>query len=404
MKVLFLAPRLPFPADTGGKIRTYNLLAQAARTHQVALVCFSFDREDGIQAAELKRRLHAEIHLVPHEEPRQFQRLRQALVEPLPVSVVKYSARSMQAKLRTLTAAKAFDLAHIDHIHMAQYQDVLQDIPVYIDDHNVEYMILERCARVENFWPKSLAYKMQAEKMRDHERDMLTQCRACGAVSEDDARILRELTGRKHGVHVVENGVDVDYFDSQGHKDAESQETGALVFTGSMDWLPNEDAVMFFIKDILPLIWESKPDVKFYVVGKGPSAALLNAARKDARIQVTGRVEDVRPYIARSQVFVCPLRIGGGTRLKILEALAMHKAVVSTTIGAEGIAYCDREHLLAADEPQDFARQVVALLDQPQRRAALGRQGRDLVQQKYDWRSIGRKLEGIYHEMAHRKI
>lgn len=177
-------------------------------------------------------------------------------------------------------------------------------------------------------------------------------------------------------------------------------EEEALVFTGSMDWLPNDDAMVYFCKDILPLIWEKKPDVTIYIVGKSPSAELKKLAEHDNRIEVTGRVDDVRPYMEQAKVFVTPLRIGGGTRLKILEAMSMEKAVVSTSIGAEGIDYTKDSDISIADQPQEFADVVISLLNSDEDRKSMGENGRKLVLEKYDWGIIGKKLREIYGKLV----
>jgi glycosyltransferase involved in cell wall biosynthesis len=194
--------------------------------------------------------------------------------------------------------------------------------------------------------------------------------------------------------YVVPNGVDTAYF--KKIEDRKEKIEDAIVFTGSMDWLPNNDAALYFCKDILPLIWQTEPGVKFYIVGKGASAGLTEYAKRDRRIVLTGRVDDVRVFVERSKVFAVPLRIGGGTRLKILEALSMEKAVVSTTIGAEGISHQNGHNIVLADEPGAFAENVVQLLKDPQRCASLGKAGRDLVIEKYEWNVIGSKLKDIY--------
>jgi polysaccharide biosynthesis protein PslH len=203
-------------------------------------------------------------------------------------------------------------------------------------------------------------------------------------------------------VYLLPNGVDTEFFrpDFAG---AAGPEEDALVFTGSMDWLPNDDAILYFIKDILPLIWEKNPEVKLYVVGKSPSVALTQAKGQDDRIVITRRVDDVRPYLSKCKVFITPLRIGGGTRLKILEALAMEKAIVATSIGAEGIEYKENENMAIADRPKEFANKVLDLMASPEKRKALGKAGRQLVLGHYDWSIIGKRLNVIYEGLIHGK-
>lgn len=166
-----------------------------------------------------------------------------------------------------------------------------------------------------------------------------------------------------------------------------------------MDWLPNNDAVIYFINEVLPLIWKKKDDVRFTIVGKGPSRQMLDAAEKDPRIIVTDRVDDVRPFIDRSRIFVVPIRVGGGTRLKILEAMSMEKAVISTSVGAEGIRHSDGENIVIQDEPQGFADAVLSLIGDHDRELRMGKAGRKLVRSVYDWEIVGNTLNAKYQEV-----
>ncbi|MBI3621542.1 MAG: glycosyltransferase, partial [Nitrospirae bacterium] len=186
----------------------------------------------------------------------------------------------------------------------------------------------------------------------------------------------------------IPTGVDTAYFTPNGSREA----PGRLVFTGSMDWYPNEDAMLYFMGAILPRIRQDVPDVSLTVVGRNPSARLAEAA-STIGVQVTGTVDDIRPHVDEAAVYVVPLRVGGGTRLKIFEALAMGKAVVSTTVGAEGLPLIPGEHFLRADDPADFARAVVALLRDPNRRQALGMAGRRLVEERYAWPRVAAEFE-----------
>lgn len=424
MKILMVVPRLPLPADTGGKIRTWNLLKQVSRFSGVRLACFSFSQDDQKFIPELSR-LGIETTLVPAPESHAAKKVSGVLFGALPYSIAKYDSRNMRQAVSELTSREHFDLVHIDHIHMAHYCKLLNGVPVsqgprvpaLLDEHNVEYKILERCADVERNPVHRILYGQQAQKMKRFERMMAPQFHICTAVSEDDAKILRELTDNKARIEVVPNGVDTEYFSAQEHKSTRAPEgisgtlgrwdagapeaEEALVFTGSMDWLPNEDAVVYFISRILPLIWETKPQVKLYVVGKNPSCGIRKAGHHDERIVVTGCVDDVRAYLNRAKVFVAPLRIGGGTRLKILEAMAMEKPVVATSVGAEGIAHTAGRDILIADTPSEFAQKVIELLDKPEQARQIAQEARQLAVQKYDWNIVGRKLRNVYEELIH---
>lgn len=399
MRVLFLAPRLPLPADTGGKIRTLNILKQIAKHAEVHLFCFSFDRGDRELAKELEA-LGIKVFLVFMKEPSIFKKILTVLLSTMPYSISKYYSKKMQKVLSLLHEYTPFDAVHIDHLHMAHYRSCFSAMPVVLDEHNVEYRIVERLAGVEPSVVKRKVFSSQARKLKSFESEKVKEFSGCLAVSEDDKNMLADISQGKVPVHVIPNGVDTQYF-SPGISQDEASLEDALVFTGSMDWLPNEDSVFYFISEILPIVWRKRSGIKFYVVGKNPSARILSMSRHDKRIIVTGGVPDVRPFVWKSKVFVVPLRIGGGTRLKILEAMSMEKVVVSTTIGAEGISYKEGIDILLADTPDLFAQKVIELLDDRFRRMAIGKEGRKLVLSQYDWNIVGVKLNEIYKGMMH---
>ena len=217
-------------------------------------------------------------------------------------------------------------------------------------------------------------------------------------VSESDRDFFSRLVDPKK-VSVVPTGVDVDYF-----RPSTGEEQGGLVFTGAMDWMPNEDGVFYFVREILPNIRRDVPEVTLSVVGREPSARLKALAEGECGVRVTGRVEDIRPYVHEASVYVVPLRIGGGTRLKIFEAMAMGKAVVSTSIGAEGLPVRHGTNIILADDPKAFAREVVMLLRDPIARAALGRAARELVAQKHSWRAVTAEFEAVLTRLNRKAV
>jgi glycosyltransferase involved in cell wall biosynthesis len=260
-------------------------------------------------------------------------------------------------------------------------------VPVVLFAHNVEHMIWKRLKQMEKrAWRRALL-EFEWRKVRRWE------ARTCGrvaltiAVSEVDRELL-SANAPGVAVHAIPTGVDTSYFTPNGKVEAPTE----LVFTGSMDWYPNEDAILYFIDAILPLIRARLPRISLSVVGRNPTHRLLAAAAR-AQVRVTGTVEDIRPYVGAASVYVVPLRIGGGTRLKIFEALAMGKPVVSTNVGAEGLPLIPGTHFVEADEPGDFARAVVSLMGDPSRRRALGLAGRRLVEERYSWTQVGREFE-----------
>jgi len=259
-----------------------------------------------------------------------------------------------------------------------------------LDAHNVEAQIAERYAQLEPHRLKRRVLRWNWRKMLSFEMRTVAEMDLVLAVSDTDrGTFSSHRVGDR--VQVLENGVDLDYFAPR-----DGEKAGQGVFVGSMDWLPNTEGIRHCIAEVLPLIRRVRPDFELSVVGRNPPSELAALAACDPGLEVTGTVDDVRPYIARAEVYLVPLGFGGGTRLKILEAFAMGKAVVSTTLGCEGIACRHGEHLLIADSPEDFAAAVLRLLAHPELRLQLAANAMGLVQEKYSWDSIGSRLLACY--------
>jgi glycosyltransferase involved in cell wall biosynthesis len=266
--------------------------------------------------------------------------------------------------------------------------------PVLLFEHNVEHMIWRRLQTIETRAARRLLLAIEARKMRHYEAWACARAKLTVAVSEaDQAALAADAPGAT--IRAIPTGVDTSFFTPNGKPEAAT----ALVFTGSMDWYPNEDAIVHFIEAILPAIRREVPSVSLAVVGRNPTER-VRAAGAAAGAQVTGTVSDVRPYVAAAAVYVVPLRVGGGTRLKIFEALSMGKAVVATSVGAEGLPVVPGRHFLRADSPGEFAHAVVALLKDPARRRALGAEGRRLVEEHYSWAQVARHFERHCEELV----
>jgi glycosyltransferase involved in cell wall biosynthesis len=310
------------------------------------------------------------------------------------VDVHKWRRRDLRLTVEHLLRTRGVDLCVADFPNAAGNVPLGGAVPVVFFDHNVEYLVWQRLRRNEPRFLRRLALELEWRKMRRFERSTCAAARLTLAVSEPDRALLAE-TAPGARVRAIPTGVDTGYFSPQPGPERK----GALVFTGSMDWYPNEDGILHFAEHTLPLIRREVPEAEVTVVGRDPSARLRGAARR-AGLRVTGTVPDVRPYMAESAVYVVPLRVGGGTRLKIFEALAMGKPVVSTTVGAEGLPLEPGRHFIQADDPGAFAGAVVSLLRDPERRAALGGAGRQLVEQHYAWPQVARQFEAACREVV----
>ena len=398
MNILFIAPRLPWPLDTGGRLRTFNLFHQLSKIAKMHMVSFSFEARDEEWKKEIEK-IGVKVTLVPAQESSVLDRAWDIAFNPWPHSIAKYNKSSMNKVLKDLSISEHFDAMHIDHIHMAHYNEYFNDIPCFLDAHNVEFKIWERCGEVEPNFIKRILYYQQSSKMRTYETFKTKEFKGLFTCSADDKKIFSTITSKNLPIHVIPNGVDTIF--NSPDPDQGTHEEEAIVFTGSMNWLPNEDAISYFCSKILPLVWEKKSTAKFYVVGKNPSPVIKELAQRDSRVIITGRVDDVRPYIWRARVSIVPLRIGGGTRLKILEAMSLSKAIVSTSIGAEGIEYTDGQNILIGDTPQDFADKILLVLNDQQKSRKIGINARQFVCEKYDWNIIGKNLKKIYEDSIH---
>jgi glycosyltransferase involved in cell wall biosynthesis len=309
----------------------------------------------------------------------------------------------MYEQLEILLSSARPDVVQIEGLEMAQYglrvKQVAEPKPpaLVYDAHNAEYLlqrrIFETDSRLPRRWPPALYSWLQWQKLLRYEAMICRTSQQVIACSAADADSLRRLVPGLQAI-VVPNGVDTLQH-RPGIVPPARLGSSALVFTGKMDFRPNVDAVLWFATDVLPTIQESVPESQFYIVGKNPHPRLSPLTRMPG-VTVTGFVEDPRPYIAAAAVYVVPLLTGGGTRLKVLEAMAMARALVSTTLGCEGIHAASGRDLVLADSAHDFAQQVIALLADPRRRTELGRAARSFVEEHFDWRTVTAPLARAY--------
>jgi len=411
LKVLFLTPQVPYPPQKGTALRNWGLISGLAARHEVAVLSFLALDQAPEPAAPLRAVCH--IETVPSPVRTLRHRLRDMLVTPLPDMALRLASASFAHRLAGWLAREPFDVVQVEGIEMAPYLDVVQAHPapalpgrcqprplVVFDDHNCEYLLQKRAFLTDLAaparWPGAAYSFVQWRRLRRYEALSCRRADRVLAVSEADAAALQSLVPGLQ-VAVVPNGIDTQAY-SNFHPPPSTLHpptSNTLVFTGTMDFRPNVDAVLWFARHVLPRVRADVPDVCFFVVGQRPHRR-LDVLRRDPAVVLTGWVEDVRPYIAQAAVCVAPLRIGGGTRLKLLEAMAMGKPVVATRLGAEGYPLADGRELLLADTPADFAARVIALLRAPERGATLGRAARAFVQEHYDWRVIVPRLEAAY--------
>ena len=399
LRILWVKVGGLWPPNTGGRLRTLHMIAELSQRHRVSVIT---TRHPADESTGLRTRLPAceGIDAVPYTLPKQGTSrfalaVARSWASPYPADLWRWRIPAVRARIRE-RLAEGVDLCVADFLVAMPNLPSRTTTPVVLFEHNVEYMIWKRLHEVEERPARRALLGLEWRKMRQYEARACARASLTVAVSEAD-RALLAANAPGADIRAIGTGVDTTYFHPNGALEAPA----SLVFTGSMDWYPNEDAIMYFIAEILPELRREVPGLSLAVVGRDP-AERLRAACAAAGVQVTGTVADVRPHVAEAAVYVVPLRIGGGTRLKIFEALAMGKAVVSTRVGAEGLPIVPGEHFLQADSPADFTQAVVTLLKDPDRRRALGRAGRRLVEDRYSWTQVTRQFEGHCEEVVAR--
>lgn len=389
MKVLWILGELPIPPDSGAKLRMLGLLRQLAPRHSITAAVLDPGAGAESRLAELRAICH-EVKLLPWRgRPGHAGLLWGAATHAsarLPYCVIKYCGAETEQSLSVI-AGGDFDLVQCENIGFHRYLSAKSRAVRILNEHNVEARIWQqRAAFAGN--PLLRAYlASQARKLACFESWLVGQYDALIAVSEEDALTLRGDYGAS-AVSVVPNPVDTERLKPGGEGEA-----GLVVFSGAMDYAPNDDGMKYFLREIWPKIAGRNPAARLVIVGRGPSRTLRGLAARANNVTVTGWVAEVLPYLSRAAVIVVPLRMGGGSRLKILEAMALGKPIVSTSVGAEGLRVRAGQHLLIADDAAQFAEQTVALLECPERRASLARQGRELVENQYSLPFCARRLE-----------
>lgn len=339
------------------------------------------------------RAVGAEVHVVPPPRPLGGKRGAQALslLSPRSYQTASLQSPAMQDAVSRLLAGQAFDLVQVESSQMAGF-DFGDRVPLVLDEHNLEYELLFRLYQGEHSPGRRLYNWAEYVKFHREEQACWRRANACLLTSGREREILRGLMPDKPAV-VVPNGVDIEFYRPS---DA-TVEADSLIFTGLMSYRPNIDGIMYFVEEVLPLIHRVRPDVTLKIVGAGAGDEVERLA--GPHVLVTGAVPDMRDYFARAAAAIVPLRMGSGTRLKVLEGLAMGKAMVSTGVGCEGIHVRSGEHLLIADDPQAFADGVLRVLSDAALAESLGRQGRTLVEREYGWAAITAQLEDFYAQV-----
>lgn len=397
MKILFITPDLPYPLHNGGKIRTYSLLHNLAKKHDVTLISYDKNPSDTTRSSVFEE-FCTKVIVVPLEkrqtidEKRKVQLL--SILSTKPYQYFSSYSPRMQQVIDEALESEKFDLVHVETAHIG-YHSFPSDIPRVLDQQNVEYDLLHRTYENEQLSIRKLYTYLEWKKFQRDELRICSQFSLCTVPSERDKEVFQQDIPSTP-FDVIPNGVDSHFFQADNSVVAEEN---TILFTGTIDYYPNTDGLKFFIEEVFPLIRAEIPDIHFVIAGRNPPP-IIQQYESDDNITITGFVDDMRTYYNKAQVVVVPLRIGGGTRLKILEAMAMNKPIVSTTIGAEGIAVDAGENISLADEPADFANATIRLLKDETERRRLAENGKRLATDIYDWQAISERLAESYEEVV----
>jgi sugar transferase (PEP-CTERM/EpsH1 system associated) len=391
MEILWVKAGGLLPLNMGGRTRSYNILRWLAQKHAVTIFTFYAAHEND-QHDSLKQ-YFADVHAVPLEIPLKgsffdyFSYVRN-LFSLRPYSMAKYYRRRLSEQITSLCKSRQFDFIISDFLHAAPVIPWSFPCTKVFFSHNVETLIWKRHFRIATnpLW-KAVCWR-EYKLMSRAERKYMREADCVLTVSEADKEVFARFIDPQK-MTVIPTGVETEYF-----KPAPDEPSGRnLVFTGSMDWLANEDAMLYFVKEILPLVEKQVPNVSLWIVGRSPSQRVRELGSQHKNVHVTGTVDDVRPYIQQGTVYVVPIRVGSGTRLKIFEAMSMGKAIVSTPVGAEGLPVTHGKDIVLAESPEDFAQSVITLLRDPERRKTLGVAARSLVESRYSWSVVGKIFE-----------
>jgi glycosyltransferase involved in cell wall biosynthesis len=401
LRVVMVDEELPYPPTSGKRIRTLNLTLRLARRHRLTYVCHrNADAEEARQAAAFFAEQGIETIVVDRavpakSGPRFYLRLAANLLSPLPYSVTTHGSRELRQTLAELARKQPVDVWHCE---WTPYAEALRGIVTerrVVIAHNVESLIWQRYYETESNPLRRWYIGRQWRKFRRFERRVLGEVERTVAVSDTDAQRFRDDLGVRR-VSVVENGVDTAYFQPQARR----REPARLLFLGSLDWRPNLDGVRLLLERVFPAVRAAEPSARLCLVGRNPPEALCRQVAGLSSVELHGNVPDVRPYLADCGMLVVPLRIGGGSRLKILEALASGTPVVSTRLGAEGLDLEAGQDLTIVEDIDDLAAALVTAIRQPDVLQTQSERGREKVLEQYDWDRLAERLEQIWKQCA----
>jgi glycosyltransferase involved in cell wall biosynthesis len=398
LRILQLSPRLPYPLFDGGVISVFKVAEMTSRLgHHVTFVTYiDADPEMNAKAREVYKDI-VQLELVEKPLPPTNLVLLKTLFKGA-YPIERRMMPEMFTLIERLMSESAYDIVHLDHAHMGKYGLWMKerwDIPIVLREHNYETLIYERFAANAKNPFKKLVASIHAERLRKEEANFIRSFDATIPITLQDEELMRR-DAPNATYYTIPAGVDTNYYrPSEQTKEVPN----SILWIGGTNWLPNRDAIEYFVKEIFPLVVKSVPDATFDIVGEGTDHLQTLIQQWVTKMRLHGRVPDIRPFMERSAVMICPLRVGGGMRLKLLDFFASGKAVVSTRVGAEGNMARDGEEILLCDAAASFADGVVKLLANSEHRAKLGMNARRLVEEEYSWQSVGKRFCEVYKKV-----
>jgi sugar transferase (PEP-CTERM/EpsH1 system associated) len=405
MRVLYFSPRICWPTISGAHLRDYYFARQLARNAQLTYI--GLVNEDATAQAEaLRERLEpqngTEVIALRRDGSYRAANIVRGLAGPVPLNVLNFTSPRVLAEVDRIFQQRSFDVVQVESMHLIAYARRIREIApgtrIILDWHNIESEILARYAENDRNPLRAIYARRTSVLSRNVENELLRLCHAHTVCSQREREVLRARVPEAR-IEVVGNGVDCDYFAVAAVSDSPRRD---VLFMGRMDYHANIDAALYFAREVWPLVQHERPELRLVIVGAQPSDKVV--ALRQQGITVTGTVDDVRPYYNNALVSVVPLRVGGGTRLKVLEAMAAGTPVVSTTLGAEGLAITSGKDILLADSAGEMAAAIVTLQQSRQEQSALWHElaeaGRRLVREKYDWSVVGDVLWRLHKEQV----
>lgn len=398
MNVLLLTQVLPYPPDSGPTVKTWNVLKHLSRTHRVTLV--SFVRGDQSDAVRHLQAYCAAVHTVPlrRNRLRDARALVRSWATGDPFLIVRDDRATMRRLVDRLAKATPFDIVHADQVNMAPYAARVKGARLIFDAHNALWLAMQRLCETRQPGPVRRVLQREWRALRRYEGALCRQFDAVLTVSEADRRALEAAAEIPLHATVIPIAIDTREVTPIARQPAGDR----ILHVGTLLWPPNADGVLWFLNQILPLIRQQRPNVTVEIVGARPPRALTAAAARYPGVQVSGFVPDLGAALRRAAVLVVPLRAGAGMRVRILNGLAQAMPIVTTTVGCEGIDVVHGEHLLVADTPEAFAAATVQLLAHPDDAVALGRRGRTLIEERYEYRTVCAALDTVYEAVGPR--